>query len=192
MQLYVVRHGQTDANAQGRYQGSLDIDLNEQGVRQAQELRARLPWHIDAVVVSPLRRAQQTAAIVFAEEGVGLRTVDAFRERGVGEFEGLTQAEAAERYPASWAQNITRQWSLAPVGGESISQFAERIREGLSELLVRHDQEIVVLVAHGFVAKTIRALVRSDFSDFFDWQLRNGEVLELKVEAVSVAAVPLW
>jgi len=192
MQLYVVRHGETDANAQGRYQGSLDIQLNERGVRQAQELRVRLPGHIDAGVGSPLRRAQQTAAIVFASEGVELRTVDAFRERGVGVFEGLTQAEAAERYPASWGQNITRQWTLAPAGGESISQFAERIREGLNELLMRHDRQVVVLVAHGFVAKTIRALGRSDFSDFFDWQLRNGEVLGLKVESVSVAAVPSW
>lgn len=192
MQLYVVRHGETDANAQGRYQGALDIELNERGVRQARELRARLPGHIDAVVVSPLKRAQQTAAIVFAAEGAVSRTEDAFRERGVGVFEGLTQAEAAERYPASWGQNITRQWALAPAGGESISQFAERIRGGLNELLMRHDQQVVVLVAHGFVAKTIRALVQSDFSDFFDWQLRNGEVLELKVEFVSVVAVPSW
>ena len=99
MQLYVVRHGETDANAEGRYQGSLDIDLNERGVLQAQELRVRLPAQIDTVIVSPLRRAQQTAAIVFADDGLELRTREAFRERGVGVFEGLTQAEAAQRYP---------------------------------------------------------------------------------------------
>ncbi|NWD26931.1 histidine phosphatase family protein [Pseudomonas yamanorum] len=181
MQLYVVRHGETDANAEGRYQGSLDIDLNERGVLQARELRARLPSQIDAVVVSPLRRAQQTAAIVFADDGLELHTLDAFRERGVGVFEGLTQAEAAQRYPELWAQNITRQWELAPTHGESVSQFVERIRKGLNELLVNHGQQVVVLVAHGVVAKAIRALVRDDFSDFFDWQLRNGEVLTLKI-----------
>jgi len=181
MQLYVVRHGETDANAEGRYQGSLDIDLNERGVLQARELRARLPSQIDAVVVSPLRRAQQTAAIVFADDGLELHTLDAFRERSVGVFEGLTQAEAAQRYPELWAQNITRQWELAPTDGESVSQFVERIRKGLNELLVNHGQQVVVLVAHGVVAKAIRALVRDDFSDFFDWQLRNGEVLTLKI-----------
>ncbi|WP_330214184.1 histidine phosphatase family protein, partial [Pseudomonas sp. Z18(2022)] len=181
MQLYVVRHGETDANAEGRYQGSLDIDLNERGVLQARELRARLPSQIDAVVVSPLRRAQQTAAIVFADDGLELHTLDAFRERSVGVFEGLTQAEAAQRYPDLWAQNITRQWELAPTDGESVSQFVERIRKGLNELLVNHGQQVVVLVAHGVVAKAIRALVRDDFSDFFDWQLRNGEVLTLKI-----------
>ncbi|MCS3421416.1 putative phosphoglycerate mutase [Pseudomonas sp. BIGb0450] len=181
MQLYVVRHGETDANAEGRYQGSLDIDLNERGVLQARELRARLPAQIDAVVLSPLRRAQQTAAIVFADDGLELHTLDAFRERSVGVFEGLTQAEAAQRYPELWAQNITRQWELAPTDGESVSQFVERIRKGLNELLVNHGQQVVVLVAHGVVAKAIRALVRDDFSDFFDWQLRNGEVLTLKI-----------
>jgi broad specificity phosphatase PhoE len=181
MQLYVVRHGETQANAEGRYQGSLDIDLNERGVLQARELREKLPAQIDAVIVSPLRRAQQTAAIVFADDGLQLPTLDAFRERGVGVFEGLTQAEAAQRYPDLWAQNITRQWERAPTDGESISQFVERIRGGLNQLLVNHGQQVVVLVAHGVVAKAIRALVRDDFSDFFAWQLRNGEVLSLNI-----------
>jgi probable phosphoglycerate mutase len=194
MQLYVVRHGETQANAEGRYQGSLDVDLNERGVLQARELRVKLPVQIDTVVVSPLRRAQQTAAIVFVDDGLALSTLDAFRERGVGVFEGLTQEEAAQRYPELWAQNITRQWELAPTDGESISQFVERIRGGLNELLVNHGQQVVVLVAHGVVAKAIRALVRDDFSDFFDWQLRNGEVLTLKIDSTSVVRglVPRW
>jgi len=181
MQLYVVRHGETQANAEGRYQGSLDIDLNERGVLQARELREKLPAQIDAVIVSPLRRAQQTAAIVFTDNGLQLHTRDAFRERGVGVFEGLTQVEAAQRYPDLWAQNITRQWERGPTDGESISQFVERIRGGLNQLLVNHGQQVVVLVAHGVVAKAIRALVRDDFSDFFEWQLRNGEVLSLDI-----------
>ncbi|WP_010172012.1 histidine phosphatase family protein [Pseudomonas sp. PAMC 25886] len=194
MQLYVVRHGETQANAEGRYQGSLDVDLNERGVLQARELRVKLPVQIDTVVVSPLRRAQQTAAIVFVDDGLALSTLDAFRERGVGVFEGLTQVEAAQRYPELWAQNITRQWDLAPTDGESVSQFVERIRGGLNELLVNHGQQVVVLVAHGVVAKAIRALVRDDFSDFFDWQLRNGEVLTLKIDSTSVVRglVPRW
>jgi probable phosphoglycerate mutase len=181
MQLYVVRHGETQANAEGRYQGSLDIDLNERGVLQARELREKLPAQIEAVIVSPLRRAQQTAAIVFTDDGLQLHTRDAFRERGVGVFEGLTQVEAAQRYPDLWAQNITRQWERAPTDGESISQFVERIRGGLNQLLVNHGQQVVALVAHGVVAKAIRALVRDDFSDFFEWQLRNGEVLSLDI-----------
>jgi probable phosphoglycerate mutase len=183
MQLYVVRHGETQANAQGRYQGSLDADLNENGVMQAQGLREKLPVHIDSVVVSPLRRAQQTAQIIFADSLLTARTLDAFRERSVGVFEGLTQHEARERYPDLWAQNITRRWALAPTDGESIAQLFERVRAGLNELLAANAHQVVVLVAHGFVAKALRALVRQDLSDFFDWQLRNGEVLSLQIDA---------
>lgn len=51
----------------------------------------------------------------------------------------------------------------------------------MNQLLVNHGQQVVVLVAHGVVAKAIRALVRDDFSDFFEWQLRNGEVLSLDI-----------
>jgi broad specificity phosphatase PhoE len=187
MQLYVVRHGETQANAQGRYQGSLDAQLNENGVVQAQGLRAKLPVHIDSVVVSPLRRAQQTARIIFADDVLPVRTLEAFRERSVGVFEGLTQHEARERYPDLWAQNITRQWSLAPPEGESIVDVVERVRAGLNALLADDSHQVIVLVAHGFVAKTLRALVGQDFSDFFDWQLRNGEVLALQVNAKVVA-----
>jgi len=142
-----------------------------------------LPVHIDSVVVSPLRRAQQTARIIFADDVLPVRTLEAFRERSVGVFEGLTQHEARERYPDLWAQNITRQWSLAPPEGESIVDVVERVRAGLNALLADDSHQVIVLVAHGFVAKTIRALVRQDFSDFFDWQLRNGEVLSLQIDA---------
>ncbi|QZP31086.1 histidine phosphatase family protein [Pseudomonas sp. DR48] len=187
MQLYVVRHGETEANAKGRYQGSLDAQLNENGVVQAMVLRTKLPAHIDSVVASPLRRAQQTARIIFVDGLLTVRTLDAFRERSVGVFEGLTQHEARERYPELWVQNITRRWALAPTDGESIEQVFERIRAGLNELLAANAHQVVVLVAHGFVAKVIRALVRRDLSDFFDWQLRNGEVLSLQIDAKVVA-----
>ncbi|WP_297838020.1 histidine phosphatase family protein [Pseudomonas sp.] len=181
MQLFVVRHGQTQANAEGRYLGSLDADLNQNGVSQAQAMRAKLPAHIDCMIVSPLRRAQQTAHIILANSSLPIRTVDAFRERNVGVFEGLTQDEAREGYPALWAQNITRQWTLAPTDGESVGEVFERVRRGLNQLLLVHPDQVVVLVAHGFVAKTIRALVRQDLSDFYDWQLGNGGVLELEL-----------
>lgn len=189
MHLFVVRHGETQANAQGRYQGSLVVPLNENGILQARNLREKLPGHIDLVVASPLRRAQQTAQIIFADDVLAIRTLEAFRERSVGVFEGLTQHEARERYPDLWAQNITRQWALGPTEGESIVDVVERVRAGLNVLLDDEPHRVIVLVAHGFVAKTIRALVRQNFSDFFDWQLRNGEVLALQIDAKMARGV---
>jgi len=94
-------------------------------------------------------------------------------------FEGLTQQQARERYPDLWSRNITRQWHAAPTDGESAVDVVSRVSVHLNALIDLYAQKVVVLVAHGFVAKTIRALARQDFSDFFDWQLGNGEVLEL-------------
>jgi broad specificity phosphatase PhoE len=179
MHLYVVRHGETWANAEHRYLGSLDPGLTERGKQQAQALEAQLPSHIDAMIVSPRLRAQQTADILNRGRYLQLQTMDCFRERDVGVFEGLTQAEAKDLHPHLWSQNITRQWDIGPTGGESIADVVMRVREGLLGLAETLPSKIVVLVAHGFIAKTIRALAMQDFSDFYDWQLPNGNVLVL-------------
>ncbi|MCX2901286.1 histidine phosphatase family protein [Pseudomonas mandelii] len=180
MHLHVIRHGETAPNLERRYVGSLDPQLTEKGRAQAQELVSRLPVTIDAIIVSPRLRAQQTAQILNAHLNLPLLTMDCFAERNVGVFEGLTQTEARERFPQLWSQNITRQWHSAPTGGESVAEVVSRVREGLIELATAYPSQTVVLVAHGFVAKVIRALEKSDFSDFFDWQLANGKVLALE------------
>lgn len=185
--LLVVRHGQTPFNAEHRYLGALDPDLNAQGIAQAKALRETLPAQLDAVLCSPLRRARQTAEIICEGRGWVPHLHDAFRERHVGVFEGLTQKEAQTRYPDLWVQNITRQWHAAPAGGETIADVVERVSHGLQDIAEQHKDQTVVLVAHGFVAKVIRAVNQAGFDDFFDWQLGNGAVLEL---CISGARLP--
>lgn len=191
MRLYLVRHGQTLANLERRYLGSLDPELTEVGREQAVALRMELPTEIDCIVVSPLKRARQTAAIIGYRNDLPLQVVDAFRERNVGVFEGLTQAEAQERYPELWRQNITRHWDIGPPGGEPIVNVVQRIHQGLIEVMGSPESKHPLLVAHGFVAKVVRALVLRDFSDFYDWQLGNGQWLVLEdVERVLDYSVP--
>ncbi|MCR4541313.1 histidine phosphatase family protein [Pseudomonas sp. 18.1.10] len=180
MHLHVVRHGETWANAEHRYLGALDPELTERGREQALSLSQKLPASIDALIVSPRLRAQQTAQILNQALRLEPVTMDSFRERDVGVFEGLTQAQAQAQYPQLWAQNITRQWAVGPTGGESIAEVVARVHQGLTELAARHPSGTVLLVAHGFVAKVIRGLARGDFSDFYDWQLPNGERLVLE------------
>jgi probable phosphoglycerate mutase len=89
----------------------------------------------------------------------------------------VTQAEARERYPELWARNITRRWTAAPPEGESLDAVIARVSLGLTTLAEEAQGERVLLVAHGVVAKVIRALTTTGFSDFFDWQLPNGGCL---------------
>ncbi|NVZ20492.1 histidine phosphatase family protein [Pseudomonas costantinii] len=188
MDLYVVRHGETWANAEHRYLGALDPELTERGREQAASLSKKLPSGIEVLIVSPRVRAQQTAQILNGELNLEPLTMGDFRERDVGVFEGLTQAEARAMHPQLWAQNITRQWAVGPAGGESIADVVARVHRGLVELAALYAARVVLLVAHGFVAKVIRALARGDFSDFFNWQLSNGEMLVL--DDFNVMAFP--
>lgn len=191
MRLYVVRHGQTLANAEHRYLGSLDPALTDTGREQATALRLELPDSIDGIVVSPLLRARQTAEILNYRSHLPVQIIEHFRERHVGVFEGLTQAEAQQRHPDLWQRNITRQWDAAPPGGESIAEVVARVHQGLVTLAKVSAAQNVLLVGHGFVAKVIRALIRRDFSDFFDWQLGNGHWLVLEeVERILEAELP--
>ncbi|MHC6225097.1 histidine phosphatase family protein [Pseudomonas sp. X10] len=96
MDLYVVRHAETWANAEHRYLGSLDPSLTERGREQAQALGGNLPHDLDTLVVSPRLRATETASILNEKLNLPTQTMDCFRERDVG-GEGLIQADARER-----------------------------------------------------------------------------------------------
>lgn len=183
MKLLVVRHGETQFNAERRYLGALDPELNATGISQARALNAVLPATLNAVVCSPLRRARQTADIVCEGRNIKPSLNEAFRERNVGVFEGLTQEEAKARFPALWAENITRHWERAPESGETIEAVVERVLEGLRQMYGSYEGKVVALVAHGFVAKVVRAITEARFDDFFNWQLANGAVCELALTA---------
>ena len=179
MKILLVRHGETQFNAENRYLGFLDPELNGQGISEALELQLLLPSTIDAVITSPLRRARQTAEFVCKPRTIEPIIDAAFAERNVGVFEGLTQEEARTRYPDLWAENVTRVWHGAPTNGETIAAVVARVTEGLARTYAIYKGRTVVIVAHGFVAKVVRAISLSNFDDFFEWKLSNGAICEL-------------
>ncbi|BDI22690.1 histidine phosphatase family protein [Herbiconiux sp. L3-i23] len=148
--LELVRHGQTDWNLQGRIQGSSDIPLNNVGRRQAVEAGRRLAkqrW--DAIVTSPLSRAAETAEIIGREIGVAdIEIIDALRERGYGDAEGLTGAEL----------DAMRERGDFVRGREKRSHVVERVRPALIEVARRRPDQSLLVVTHGGV---IGSLVRA-------------------------------
>lgn len=175
--LLVVRHGRTGLNVEERYLGALDPPLDAFGLQQAVALSSKLCGQADSIVCSPKLRAMQTARVLATAWGLPMRPIDEFAERNVGVFEGLTKEEARKTYPTLWEQNITRQWNAGPPGGETIEAVVDRVRRGLN--ILRHDypNQAVALVAHGFVAKVIRAiLLNLSWTEFFIYAMNNGEV----------------
>ncbi|MFM5258820.1 histidine phosphatase family protein [Aeromonas veronii] len=187
MELVVIRHAETQANAEGRYQGALDIGLNDDGVRQISRLAEKVAVTeppFDRLLASPLLQTTESAAILSRQLGLPVELVPAFRERDVGLFEGLTQVEARTRYPELWARNITRrwaEWAESPPDGETIDEVIARVSQGLTELVSTMQGERILLVAHGVVAKVIRAVTIAGFDDFFEWQLPNGGMLSVRL-----------
>jgi len=180
LRLLVVRHGQTDFNAQRRYQGTTDVALNATGVRQAEALAQRLRADvIDAIVSSPLERALQTARIIAQAVPRDMQVMEHFRERSVGVYEGLTSEEVKVKYPDLWGQRLTRQMNQTPPGGETMLEVGCRVLEGLGQLKERHSNETVVLVTHAFVARMIYGIInRVSDEQFYGYRLENGEIAE--------------
>ena len=94
MKFYIIRHGQTNWNKEGRIQGKTDIELNEEGIKQAKEAKNILKdYPIDMIVSSTLKRAKKTAEIINEAKNVPIIFKEALEERCFGEFEGKTQQE---------------------------------------------------------------------------------------------------
>ena len=156
MQLYVVRHGQTDYNLENRYAGSTDVPLSAVGLQQAEQLALRLRGTpMDILVCSPLLRARQTAAAVQAATGLPLVLAEAFAERNLGLYEGRTRAQIQAELPALWARNLLHQADDAPPGGESVRQFDARVTAGLEALHAAYAGQRVLLICHGYVSRLI-------------------------------------
>jgi broad specificity phosphatase PhoE len=146
--ILLARHGETDWNRAGRFQGHADPPLNETGRAQAGELaRALQAEELAAVYSSPLRRALETAEIVAGSHGVEAIPVAGLREVDVGSWSGLTRAEVEERFPEQFSR-----WLAYGQGwddGETFEEMGRRAVAALLELAVAHEGERVLAVTHG-------------------------------------------
>jgi probable phosphoglycerate mutase len=148
--LLLARHGETDWNRDGRWQGHTDTPLNERGRDQARELAAQLAGEpIAAVYASDLARARETAEIVAASLGLEVRADPRLREIHFGGWEGLTTVEIEERFPDEVARWRADDGSNAFAGGETYAQMGERVVDALSEIAATHPGQAVLVILHG-------------------------------------------
>lgn len=157
-ELLLVRHGETDWNAERRFQGHADTPLNERGRAQALALADELTGEgIALVYTSDLARARETAEIVAARLDAEVLSLRELREIDVGEWEGLTWPEIEERYPEG-----ARSWHDTGSGwetGETYEELGERVVAALRRIAADHPAERVLVVAHGGTIRATRAFV---------------------------------
>ena len=152
----IVRHGETDWNAERRLQGHIDIGLNETGLRQAEAAAWGLqPHRFDACYSSDLKRTQETAIAIAVVTGLKPQLEPGLRERHFGLFQGRTAEEVERDFPEAFAAYKSRDIDHCFDDGESLRAFDQRIAETLTRLAQTHTGQTVLLVAHGGVLDVI-------------------------------------
>lgn len=181
MQLFFIRHGATEYSHEFRFCGSTDVALSREGVRQARRLHALLQTQpVGQIYSSPLRRAAQTARIVFPRRKIVF--ADALREIDFGRLEGLTAADASATYPLFYRKWLMRPSQADPPGGERLAHFRRRVWQFVRTLTSRDAEarENVAIVTHGGPIKIV-------LSEIFGLGLEG--LTKFHVEPASVAVV---
>ncbi len=162
--IYYVRHGQTDWNAELRFQGRIDIPLNDTGREQARGNGQRLASLLRKAegfkfISSPLSRSRETMEIIRTEMGLepnSYATDDRLIEMSYGDLEGTTQAEFKAKDWETYYARKADHWAFKPSNGESHSDVLERIKAWHSELDIGGKY---LVTAHGAVGRVVRHLL---------------------------------
>jgi 2,3-bisphosphoglycerate-dependent phosphoglycerate mutase len=151
-ELILIRHGETDWNRELRFQGHIDVPLNDMGHEQARRLGLRLAREtVQHLVSSDLMRAQQTAAPAAQQLGLPVVTTVTLREQHFGVVEGLRADEIQVQHPRAWEEWLEFREEHAMPEGESARDFHARIVAALGAIAAAHAGERVLVVTHGGV-----------------------------------------
>ena len=152
-ELIMIRHGVTAWNKERRFQGQIDIPLDDEGLRQAQLLGQSMAGAaLAAVYASDLTRARQTAEPLASAIGLPVVAEPGLRERHYGAFEGRTWDELQREHAADFARWRAREPDFSlPGGGETLLALHDRVETTMRALAARHPGASVVAVTHGGV-----------------------------------------
>ena len=189
MKLVLVRHGQTEWNKLGKFQGQCNIDLNVRGFAQAKETaQAVVKWQHSAVYSSPLNRTMQVAQEISRLSGKPVEQVPRLQELSLGDLEGVTGEEMRTGWPEVYAAWRDDPASVAMPNGESLVELQERTWNALVELEQAHLQtqapdEALIMVSHNFAIRSmIGKILGMPLSNFHRMSLSLSSICTVEIE----------
>ena len=148
--IYLIRHGETEWNKEGRLQGHSNVLLSPEGIHQAQLLAKHLP-----IYSSDLSRAMETARILAAKLGLSVIQESGFREVNFGDWEGRNFSELATEVPEGFENFFTRPDKAHPPNGETFLEAQARALTALDEIIDERDEQSIIIVSHGAVIRLL-------------------------------------
>ena len=169
MKFFLVRHGETEWNKLGRFQGHEDISLNERGASQAKETaRATAEWGHCAIYSSPLLRTVQVAEEIVKVTPMSVSKEPGLKELSLGDLEGVTGQEMREGWPLVFAQWRSNPEKMSMPNGESLVQLRERAWRVILDIERKHSSEdSVVVISHNFAIRSIIGELLGQPLEFF-------------------------
>ncbi|NLV16895.1 MAG: histidine phosphatase family protein [Syntrophomonadaceae bacterium] len=185
MRLFLVRHGTTGWNESGKYQGTMDVPLSDQGRREAGKVADKLRREdIKAIYSSNLIRARETAEIIAESHNLQVIVIPEIGEIDFGEWEGLNEKEIRERF----GEETYRVWLEDPEravisGGDSITDFSRRVVGGFNKVVEGHTGEAIVMVTHGGALMALGCYLHGeDLSCFRRYYHNNAAISVVELE----------
>jgi len=185
--IILIRHGETDYNLNRKYCGFSDPPLNDTGVLQAEKLAKKIRHlKIDKIYSSDLKRAHQTAGIIFPDKNVEL--TDNFREMNFGIFEGLNYKEITAKTP-----NLYQDWINDPIKttipeGENLISMNTRVKEKLNGIIANNDKKTIVIITHAGPLRVILCEALNKNLSMF-WQIDQDNAAVNIIDYASNASV---
>lgn len=180
--VILIRHGETEWNLSGRWQGHADSPLSPRGESQAVALGERMSTDsLDHFYTSDLERAQHTSRLVGEPSGWVAKPMESLRERDLGVLEGLTTDEMLQKHPSEYQSFRNDGPDYQVPGGESFRQFCDRCSQALEEVSARHPGERIGLVTHGgFLGAIFRYVLKIPLDAERNYVLLNCSINRLE------------
>lgn len=180
IELFLIRHGETDYNCQRKYCSFSEIPLNGRGISQAAKLSEHLPFVPDVIYTSISKRAKQTANVLFPLHNV--ISTHSLSELNFGLWEGLTHDEIYRRYGESYTNWLKDPVLNRPASGEGLDELKKRIVDFLEDIFKRHENKKVIFVSHaGPIKIIISHFLNKDFRIFWDIEVDNASFSWFKI-----------
>lgn len=194
MRIYLVRHGETDWNKKGIYQGQEDTPLNEKGKDEARNLALALKGkEISIIYSSDLTRAKETAEII--AKSLGIQTIiykESLREMNFGEWTGksIFEMEEDSELFQLWQKDP---WNISPPEGETLKELANRVRKEAEEIFLKHYSQNVLVVTHaGPIKALIFNLIGSTGNPYWNLDISHNTIAIIEKETRYKITLYRW